>query len=753
MKKLFLFLSVFVTHSMFAQQNILEPGTYISNTKTGQDVKLVIDSDNKFHITLLSGTLEQQNDSIHLRTKYDTESMFQVEFVTSTTKPKTVKIDFGQNNYYSLYDIHFGTQKISDLSPEYKTVSEYLNIDENQYEYSENEQLNLSFEVEPMAFLYLANESYNGTTIEKFEVPVGVSEIKILKRSDLFAKLKLKGKYNTTTKEFTVSEGRTPIVFKKEQAQSTGSDFIKPIESLQKQYWTYPGKEDRYNVVDSTVVDSYDYDDNYTPPYTFKLKTEKTFNDALKVAQSYPNKILVVFYDLSSDAPKNFEKYIKSYENQIQDYMYDKYEPELDQFDFYLAGESDKNALKKMGITEDKTVVFLNSDGTKIHHAKGNLKGYEFKYYNLSNIASHLQVLDSKAKLDKLMLDKKATIQQFQKTLYGVSGKPQINYYDSLVDVALPPPAAVNQYGNNAYDYDAVVDTAAVAAVEEYDLPQKQNAYQFKSSQSSIALKYKQILDFYQKEKAINEELVHTIIAELSGQGFSQKLFNANNDPASAVDFQSMDYLFQFYNEIEAMKSEPYALQTSQKMMYAVCKMLAQSSNENQKEKVKAYYDKLLTATRNNSTVYRQIVNQYANSENKAGLIDAYSQYFNSIAKPNTNLIEVLDANYQSEKARQWDAYKSDFANLANNTAWYVVENSNDKTEIQKAIQWSETSLKLEPNNHYYLDTLAQLYYKNGEKEKGMLLEQKAIDSAMILNVTEAETYKKVLEKMKNGTY
>mgnify|MGYP006348251857 CR=1 FL=1 len=74
-----------------------------------------------------------------------------------------------------------------------------------------------------------------------------------------------------------------------------------------------------------------------------------------------------------------------------------------------------------------------------------------------------------------------------------------------------------------------------------------------------------------------------------------------------------------------------------------------------------------------------------------------------------------------------------------------------DKTTIQKAIVWSETSLKIAKNVHYYLDTLAQLYYKNGEKTKAISTEEKALELGK--DSEYGEEYKITLEKMKNGSY
>ena len=72
---------------------------------------------------------------------------------------------------------------------------------------------------------------------------------------------------------------------------------------------------------------------------------------------------------------------------------------------------------------------------------------------------------------------------------------------------------------------------------------------------------------------------------------------------------------------------------------------------------------------------------------------------------------------------------------------------------MKKAIKWSESSLRIEKNNAYYLDTLAQLYYKNGEKQKAISTQEQALKQASEIDETTKQDMQNVLEKMKNGTY
>jgi predicted Zn-dependent protease len=57
-------------------------------------------------------------------------------------------------------------------------------------------------------------------------------------------------------------------------------------------------------------------------------------------------------------------------------------------------------------------------------------------------------------------------------------------------------------------------------------------------------------------------------------------------------------------------------------------------------------------------------------------------------------------------------------------------------------------------NNPYYLDTLAQLYYKDGQKDKAIETQKKALQySSTVYEEQTLNDMKEVLDKMQNGTY
>ena len=67
------------------------------------------------------------------------------------------------------------------------------------------------------------------------------------------------------------------------------------------------------------------------------------------------------------------------------------------------------------------------------------------------------------------------------------------------------------------------------------------------------------------------------------------------------------------------------------------------------------------------------------------------------------------------------EAYSDDLNSIARD----FFEKVNDKTALKNALRWSERSLEISPNNHYFLDTYANLLYKLGKKNKAIAIQKK----------------------------
>jgi len=60
-----------------------------------------------------------------------------------------------------------------------------------------------------------------------------------------------------------------------------------------------------------------------------------------------------------------------------------------------------------------------------------------------------------------------------------------------------------------------------------------------------------------------------------------------------------------------------------------------------------------------------------------------------------------------------------------NRLAWF---HRRDKESLDHGIKLSKRSLEIQPDTPAYLDTLAELYYRNGESVKALPLIQRAIE-------------------------
>jgi thioredoxin-related protein len=92
------------------------------------------------------------------------------------------------------------------------------------------------------------------------------------------------------------------------------------------------------------------------------------------------------------------------------------------------------------------------------------------------------------------------------------------------------------------------------------------------------------------------------------------------------------------------------------------------------------------------------------------------------------------------------DTSKADAMEL-NEVAWKFFENVNDKAALEKAIVWAQESVKKQ-EGYYNTDTLANLYFKVGDKQNAKTWAQKAIDLAKVKGEDSSST-QKLLENIK----
>ena len=735
------FLSVFcVIFVSFSQTKGIQKGTYLSTNK-GEKIKLNLLEDNKYELVFYSGEYEIKGDSLLFSQKVKSENAFEVAF-TSDKKAQKVKIKFLDPSYYSFY---IGTQN-SNNPVQYQKITDIRTKVDPEWI-----QTNLEFEIDKADYLYLVYEDYNGESkLSKFALPKDVSEVTINYQLAAVNDLNIAGFFDQKTNELRISEqkGKNPLVFlnEKDTPQATVSKVV-PVESQTISHWTYPGKEalvsDDFGTenvaVDSTavVVDSYP-----STKFDFKFKIENNLKSAIS---STKNKLLVVYVDSKNPSAKaDFDTFIKEQETQVGYTMYDAYHAEYDLFNYYLASAEDKKWLKTNKITDSPSIIILNENGAVLATSKSKLteKQAQFNYYD--GFYKKAQRVNALLSFDKAVKNKKATDADL------------IMAFNKAAVLELP------------YDYDY-----AEASSEN---PEDFKLVKVTLDKKTVSQTWKKLIEAHQKDAKPNMYLVETILKEIKNQGFHKQFFNEDKVLTDA-DFLSIDYLIKHADAIETQRvtfnekvGETHLIgnviaeitAALQQNTYIEADGVSGAAN---KDKTIAVYKKLIAVGKGNFECYRNYFAYLGEAEDKDGSNTSYlkefSSYFNTnLATDKGSAIERLDEMYATLDPNSdysyngWNAFKEYHSNLCNEAAWTVVLKPGNANFLKSAIGWSEYSLAVTKNNPYYLDTLAQLYYKDGQKQKAVETQTLAVKylNAEVEEETAIEI-KETLTKMQDGTY
>lgn len=722
----------------FSQTKNIEKGTYISITK-GQEIKLKLLDNNKYELVFYSGEYNIKGDSLLFVQNTKAESAFNVVF-NKGKKSKKVKIKFLDPSYFPLY---LGTQNGSE-AVQYQRISDIKTKQDPEWK-----NLDVEFEIDRADYLYFVNEGYEAESqISKFALPKDASEVVVKYQADVLGNLNIAGFFDPKTKELKVFEksGLNPLVFSNEKdVKPETISTVKSLEDKKVLNWTYPGKEplvteDFGVAVDSTAIAVYDA--SIAAKYDFKFKIENNLKTAITATKSAKNKFLIVVVDNKNPSAKaDFDTFIKDQETQISYSMYDAYNPLYDVFNYYLASDDDIKWLKNNKINGDKNLLALNSDGEILATAKSNLNDKKYELTSYGDFYLKLKRTNVLLAFNKTFKNKKAT--------------------DADLISAFNNASLLDPY----YDYDEVVtnDNPTEFVIVKSTLDKKE-----------VAQNWKKLIEAHQKDTKPNMYLAETILKEIKNQGFTKQLFNQDrilND----TDFLAIDYLIKHAENIEnnrvAFNANEGEIHNVGNVISEISTALQQNlyasqdgvSGDVNKEKINSVYKKIIASGKGNFDAYQNYFTYLSQVEDKDGsnvtFLKEFSTYFDSNLAGG-NPIEKLDAIFSKLDSSSsysfdgWNAFKEYHSNLSNSAAWTVVLKPANSNFLKSAITWSEYSLIVTKNNPYYLDTLAQLYYKDGQKEKAIQTQTLAVKylSPEVEEETAVEI-KETLAKMQNGTY
>nr|WP_315219841.1 hypothetical protein [uncultured Flavobacterium sp.] len=740
---------VCVAFTSYSQTKSIEKGTYLSTNK-GQKIKLNLLDNDKYELVFYSGDYEVKGDSLLFKKPDKLADVFDLEYSKEKNiKSKKVKVKF-LDAYNSFY---LGTQ-----SGAQDVVYQKIKID-----YDANpSQTDVEVEIDQPDFMYLVYEGYDGkSSVCKYALPKEINQVVVKYSPDVMGDLNISGYFDPKTNELILGDklGKNPLVFQSEKnAIVAGSNSkITPVESLIIPYFTYPGKEPLLTEdivigepVDTTAADGdWKVDppmaDSELPKVDFKFKIENNLKDAIATTQKAPNKFLIVYKDSKNPSAKaDFDAFIKDQQITVGYYFYDAYKPEFDRFNFYLTSKSDDKWLKSNKIEGDPAIVVLDNDGTVLATAQSGLrdKSYQLNYYD--PLCKNLEKAQAFYTFKKLISSKKPNDDNL------------ILAFNKIAGLDVP------------YDYDPYY-TDQNPKEFKIDYP--------KFDKKQIDQTWNSLIVAHQKDAKPNMYLVETILREIKNVGFTKQFFNEEkilND----TDFLAIDYVIKHADAIETERATFNATENELHLIGNISSeipnALSQSSylsidggatkGNFSEEKVISVYKKLISSGKGNYDSYKYYFD-YLKSTSPSGDIDArylkeFDSFFNTYLSPEkSNALEQLDKMYDSvEESSEgyyggWKAFKEYCSNACNDAAWSVVKNSENVDFLKNAITWSEYSLIISKNNAYYLDTLAQLYYKEGQKEKAIATQKQAVKYSTKIEEETAAELKEVLSKMQNGTY
>lgn len=133
-----------------------------------------------------------------------------------------------------------------------------------------------------------------------------------------------------------------------------------------------------------------------------------------------------------------------------------------------------------------------------------------------------------------------------------------------------------------------------------------------------------------------------------------------------------------------------------------------------------------------------------------------------SIAKIDKKVLELFETQRNALKGKIDSTQLAQLANgmahtardnysqALNSVAWDFFERVTDIKALENALRWSKRSLEIYPNNHFFIDTYANLLYKLGQKEDAIRNEIEALNLAKITK-SDTKGYESTLLKMKSG--
>lgn len=743
MKNVFL-LSVLLilTANIYAQDKV-----FVSD-KYGNALKLILRTDGTYQLIYNEGTYEQKTDSIYMHGKAVTMDNFTVVPVEAAGDADSLELTFTNDaGYLSDYNIAIASSNGDDNN---LTFFPLFYFHPNTMDSYTNNSSKVTIKKDN--FLYIAKKDYvtNETMVSKFEVPENVHGLIITENYNISSNLV--AAYNEQGNIVVSENGTNPVEF----------ILLETLEAREKP------KTLSFTEIHNVSIDwnftSFYNDGNYTAPLntdTVQVNIETSLKDALKNLKANPQSCLLIV----NDTKEVFDQFISIHKTAYNDLKYyDETDKNIYNFSFYNLKDDEKNWLDKKGYSQETKLIVLGYNEAVIYSSRESVKKLStegYYSYEYTTLARQIKSVANIVLANETLLNKKNSAEQLKTALYNAS----VNLNHRI----LFPEETGYATNSESVPSNSVIDTINNY---EYTYPTgaRLNGVFYKSTITKEELEavWGKVLDKYGKKADYDKELFHTIYKELNNEGFSMNLLGEQRFIMNKNDFRAFDYLIKYYQTATSSNnySDDYDYSTYfpalSDVKYLISNVLSRNLSDGydvnptseQKKEIITRYGNYLYDSPNDHYILNSYINSLIANKDEKELFSFYEKFVSRF--DTNNIVESLNNYYEAVYDLNWYELKNNFSTMANNVSWYVVDNKISSPEkIKKAIEWSEMSLKLARNNSYYMDTLAQLYYKNGDKQKSISIQEDAIKyfKDIDTNPDTLNEMKNVLQKMKNGTY
>lgn len=716
MKKVFtLLFAIGLVSSTYSQKNLLPAGEYYTELN-GIAFHLTVSDTNEIQIALAKGKLAKTDSLIKIELDHYDRPTFGVKFMERNKATDSLTITFNKaiKKYYLTY-IFIGLQADENDKIEYHQAKELI-----PYDTYYNDIFEIT--IPKTNYLNLLEKRKSNSTNEQYtyKMPQDISKIELSFDLSSPSRLDLSAEYDEQDQTITVYEGKkNPLVFHLDYDKYL-SQFETPYKTENNIVWT--------DTTDQATNESYEYE----YPYNFKLKKFENLNEALKISGE-EQKPLVVFY-LSEDnnTAKEYDKFIKEYESMVSGLMYDKYVKTYDNLHFYLLTGKDNKFVKKKAL-EPNTMIIIDANKDLLYkqNAEFNilLNFFGNEMYGQGTITKMYLA----KRLDDAVEQRPFNAKITQEIFAEISQIPSYGFFPG------PKGSTPETNAERKFREDRVT------------------FYRLQSSAEQVTKLYHQLVTSHQNDTEVDYQFAFLASSFLK-DNLERTLFKKPNPVLTHTDLLAIDYLLRFREPLENYgntssddyNTNYYFYSLFPHTILSALNSYAPYAGAEMLQKMKPYYQKVLEG----DSQYYYFLQRYLPEE----FLSEYETYYNTNFINGHSIILQLNSLYEAQNSKlPWSEFKYSMANQANEAAWFVVENIKDQKTIIEALKWSKTSLDINPDNPYFLDTYAQLLYKNGNKKQALEIQEKAVDivkkNIKQYGQTLLDQTQDVLVRMKNNTY